>query len=166
MNKKSRLMVSVRILVALLTTSTVVTTAVTANAAEPQLAQGTFAFAVVAVTSIRQADSNILISQTLQGQFAGDAAGAVDETEQLIVHPTGEVEFKGTDVCSCTVAGRSGTVVDSFDGRVAGDGQLNGTVRSISSSGGLAGLHFEGVIAGPTTGPNAGTYRIRMHFDP
>jgi len=163
---RHRLMVAARILVGLLSTSTVLTTAVTAYAAQPQLAQGTFAFTVVAVTSIRQADGNLLISQTLTGQFAGDAAGAVDETEQLIVHPIGDVEFKGMDVCSCTVAGRSGTLVDAFEGVVAADGQLTGTVRSISSSGGLAGLHFEGVIAGPTTGPNAGTYSIRLHFDP
>ena len=162
---RHRLMVAARILVGLLSTSTVLTTAVTAYAAEPELAQGTFAFTVVAVTSIRQADGNLLISQTLTGQFAGDAAGAVDETEQLIVHPTGDVEFRGIDVCNCAVAGRSGTLVDAFEGVVAADGQLTGTVRSISSSGGLAGLHFEGVIAGPTTGPNAGTYSIRLHFD-
>jgi len=86
--------------------------------------------------------------------------------EQLVVHPTGEVELRGTDVCSCTVAGRSGTVTDRFEGQVAADGQLRGTVRSISSNGGLTGLHFEGDIAGPTTGPNAGTYTIRLHFDP
>jgi len=38
--------------------------------------------------------------------------------------------------------------------------------KTISSSGGLTGLHFEGDLAGPTTGPNAGTYTIRLHFDP
>ena len=90
----------------------------------------------------------------------------MDEVEQLVVHPTGEAEFRGTDVCSCTVAGRSGTLIDRFEGRIAADGQLTGTVRSISSSGGLTGLHFEGDIAGPTTGPNAGTYTIRLRFDP
>ncbi len=135
-------------------------------AAEPQLAQGAFDLAVVAVTSVRSADGNLLITQALRGQFTGDAAGSVDELEQLVVHPSGEVEFKGTDFCSCTVAGRSGTFVDSFEGRVAADGQLTGSVRSISSSGGLAGLHFEGNLAGPTTGPNSGTYTVRLHFDP
>ena len=135
-------------------------------AAEPQLAKGTFDLAVVAATSIRSADGNLLITQTLRGQFTGDAAGPVDEVEQLVVHPTGVVEFKGVDFCSCTVAGRSGTLVDSFDGRVAANGQLTGSVRSISSSGGLAGLHFEGSLAGPATGPNSGTYTVKLHFGP
>lgn len=137
-----------------------------ASATEPQIAHGTFDFAVVAVTSVHPADGNLLITQTLRGSFAGDASGSVDEVEQLVVHPTGETEFRGTDVCRCTVAGRSGTLVDRFEGRVAADGQLTGTVRGISSSGGLTGLHFEGDLAGPTTGPNAGTYMIRLHFDP
>jgi Protein of unknown function (DUF3224) len=137
-----------------------------ASATEPQIAHGTFDFAVVAVTSVHPADGNLLITQTLRGSLAGDASGSVDEVEQLVVHPTGEAEFQGTDVCSCTVAGRSGTVIDRIEGRVAADGQLTGTVRIISSNGGLAGLHFEGDIAGPTIGPNAGTYTIRLHFDP
>ncbi len=138
----------------------------TTFAAEPQLAQGTFDLAVVAVTSVRSADGNLLITETLRGHLTGDAAGPVDELEQLVVHDTGVVEFKGIDFCSCTVAGRSGVLVFSFDGRVAANGQLTGSVRSISSSGGLAGLHFEGSLAGPTTGPNAGTYAVRLHFGP
>jgi Protein of unknown function (DUF3224) len=137
-----------------------------ASATEPQIAHGTFDFAVVAVTSVQPADGNLLITQTLRGSLAGDASGSVDEAEQLVVHPTGEIGFRGTDVCSCTVAGRSGTLTDRIEGQVAADGQLTGTVRSISANGGLTGLHFEGDIAGPTTGPNAGTYTIRLHFDP
>ena len=87
-----------------------------ASATEPQIARGTFDFAVVAVTSVHPADGNLLITQTLRGSFAGDASGSVDEVEQLVVHPTGEVEFRGTDVCSCTVAARSGTLTDRFEG--------------------------------------------------
>ena len=159
-------MIVVRPLATLLTALLMLLAPKTTFAAEPQLAQGTFDLAVVAVTSIHQADGNLLIAQTLRGHFSGAAAGSVDELEQLVVHPSGEVEFKGIDFCSCTVAGRSGTFVDSFDGRVAAGGQLTGSVRSISSSGGLAGLHFEGNLAGPTTGPNSGTYSVRLHFDP
>ena len=137
-----------------------------AFASEAQLARGTFYFSVVAVNSLPSADGNLLITQTLQGRPAGDVAGSVEETEHLVVHPTGEVEFRGIDVCSCTVAGRSGTFVDGFEGHVASDGTLTSTVRGISSGGGLAGLHFEGRLAGPTTGPNAGSYAVRLHFDP
>ncbi len=159
-------MIIVRPLAALLTAFLILLTPKTTFAAEPQLAQGTFDLAVVAVNSVRQSDGNLFIAQTLRGQFGGAAAGAVDELEQLVVHSSGEVEFKGIDLCSCTIAGRIGTFVDSFEGRVAADGELTGSVRSISSSGGLAGLHFEGNLAGPTTGPNSGTYSVRLHFDP
>ena len=159
-------MVAVRNFAISLAASVVLLSPTAASASEPQIAHGTFNFAVVAVTSAHPADGNLLITQTLRGSFAGAASGPVDEVEQLVVHPTGEVELRGTDVCSCTVAGRSGTFTDRFDGQVAADGQLRGTVRSISSNGGLTGLHFEGDIAGPTTGPNAGTYTIRLHFDP
>jgi len=159
-------MVAVRNFAISLAASVVLLSPTAASASEPQIAHGTFDFAVVAVTSAHPADGNLLITQTLRGSFAGAASGSVDEVEQLVVHPTGEVELRGTDVCSCTVAGRSGTVTDRFEGQVAADGQLRGTVRSISSNGGLTGLHFEGDIAGPTTGPNAGTYTIRLHFDP
>ena len=159
-------MVALRNFAISLAASVVLLSPTAASASEPQIAHGTFDFAVVAVTSAHQADGNLLITQTLRGSFAGDASGSVDEVEQLVVHPTGEVELRGTDVCSCTVAGRSGTLTDRFEGQVAADGQLRGTVRSISSNGGLTGLHFEGDIAGPTTGPNAGTYTIRLHFDP
>ncbi len=159
-------MVAVRAFAGLLTAMLVVLMPAATFAAEPQLVQGSFDFAVVAVTSARSADGNLLITQTLRGHFTGDVTGSVDELEQLVVHPTGEVGFKGTDFCSCTFAGRSGAFVDSFDGRVGTDGQLTGSVRSISSSGGLAGLHFEGNLAGPTTGPNSGTYSVRLHFDP
>ena len=159
-------MVAVRNFAISLAASAVLLSPTAASASEPQIAHGTFDFAVVAVTSAHPADGNLLITQTLRGSFAGAASGPVDEVEQLVVHPTGEVELRGTDVCSCTVAGRSGTFTDRFDGQVAADGQLRGTVRSISSNGGLTGLHFEGDIAGPTTGPNAGTYTIRLHFDP
>ena len=157
---------AVRPFAGLLTVSVILLTPRATFASESQLAQGTFDFAVVAVTSVSPADGNLLITQTLQGRLAGAVAGSVDETEQLVAHPTGEVEFRGTDVCSCTVAGRSGTFVDAFAGRVASDGTLTGSVRSISSGGGLAGLHFEGSLAGPTTGPNAGSYTVRLHFDP
>jgi len=159
-------MVAVRNFAISLAASAVLLSPTAASASEPQIAHGTFDFAVVAVTSAHPANGNLLITQTLRGSFAGAASGSVDEVEQLVVHPTGEVELRGTDVCSCTVAGRSGTFTDRFDGQVAADGQLRGTVRSISSNGGLTGLHFEGDIAGPTTGPNAGTYTIRLHFDP
>lgn len=36
---------------------------------------------------------------------------------------------------------------------------------STNPSGGLAGLHFEGNLAGPTIRPNSGTYSVRLHFD-
>lgn len=151
---------------ALLTASLILLTPRATFASDPQVAQGTFDFTVVAVTSFRQADGNLLITQSLQGRLAGDVTGAVAETERLVVHPTGEVEFRGIDVCNCTAAGRTGIVTDHFEGRVAADGTLTGTVRSISSGGGLAGLHFEGSLSGPTTGPNAGTYTVQLHFDP
>jgi uncharacterized protein DUF3224 len=164
MKKKANAIVTVWTFAVSLATVVVLFTPTAAFAAQPQVAQGTFDFAVVAVTAVHQADGNLLITQTLRGQFAGDVTGSVDEVEQLVVHPSGDIEFRGTDVCSCSVGGRSGTFVDRFVGQVAADGRLTGTVRSISSSGGLAGLHFEGDIAGPTSGPNAGTYSVRMHF--
>ena len=88
---------------------------------------GTFQNTSSVVTGFRQADGNTFISQIVQVVYAGDLSGSVVEHIDLVIHPDGTLNFKGADVCTCTLAGTglSGTIVLPF----AGTGDASGSAR-------------------------------------
>jgi Protein of unknown function (DUF3224) len=137
----------------------------TASATPSVAFNGTFTNGSSVLTSFRQADGNTFISQTVSVVYAGDFAGPVTEQIDLVIHPDGSINFKGADVCTCTIAGRSGTIVLPFSGTGDSSGFLSGRFTVGHGTGELSNLHGVGMFQssnGGAAGPFSGTY----HFDP
>jgi hypothetical protein len=136
------------------------------SASVPTAFSGTFANTASAVTSFRQADGNTFISETVSVVYAGDLAGPVVEQIDVVIHPDGSFDFKGTDYCACTLAGsgRSGTIALPFTGTGEPDGSLSGRFTIGDGTGGLANMRGIGTFesSNGAGGSFAGTY----HFDP
>jgi hypothetical protein len=115
------------------------------------------------VTSVRQADGNTFISQTVSVVYAGDFVGLVTEQIDVVVHADGSVNFKGADFCACTVAGRSGMIVVPFSGTGDPSGFVSGRFTIGHGTGALANLHGTGTFQSSNgeSGPFSGVY----HFD-
>jgi len=136
-----------------------------ASGSTPVAFKGTFQNISVVTTDFRQADGNTFISQTVQVVYAGDLSGQVVEQIDLVIHPNGSLNFKGVDVCACTLAGRSGTVVSPFSGTGDASGAASGRFTLKGATGGLANLHGVGTFqssTGGSSGPFSGVY----HLDP
>jgi hypothetical protein len=136
----------------------------TASASPPIAFSGTFTNLSSVTTSFRQADGNTFVGQIVSVVYAGDFAGPVTEQIDIVIHPDGSSKFKGVDVCACTVAGRSGTIVLPFSGTGDPSGFLNGRFSVGDGTGDLATLHGVGTFQSSTGmgGPFSGVY----HFDP
>jgi hypothetical protein len=137
-----------------------------ASATTPIAFSGTFQNISSVITGFRQADGNTFISQTVQVIYAGDFSGPVVEHIDVVIHPDGTFNFRGEDVCTCTLAGTglSGTIRLPF----AGTGDASGSARghfTIGGTDGFANIHGVGTFEssdGGSSGPFSGVY----HFDP
>jgi len=116
------------------------------------------------VTASRRADGNTFISEVVQVVYAGDLVGSVVEHADVVIHPDGTLNFSGADVCTCTVAGRSGTIVLPFSATGDPSGFLSGHFSIGHGTGDLANLHGVGTFqsSNGVSGPFSGVY----HFDP
>jgi hypothetical protein len=137
------------------------------SATTPTAFTGTFQNTSAVVTGFRQADGNTFISQIVQVVYAGDLSGSVVQHIDVVVHPDGTLNFKGADVCTCTLAGTglSGTIVLPFAGTGDSSGAASGHFTIGGGTGGLANIHGVGTFQssdGGSSGPFLGVY----HFDP
>jgi uncharacterized protein DUF3224 len=128
---------------------------------------GSFQGVSSVITGFRQADGNTFISQTVQVVYAGDLSGPVVEQIDVVIHPDGTFNFKGVDVCTCTLAGTglSGTIALPFAGAGDASGSAIGHFTIGDGTGGLANMHGVGTFEssdGGLSGPFSGVY----HFDP
>jgi Protein of unknown function (DUF3224) len=158
-------MKATRVLLVATTVAVALVVAGTASASPPIAFSGTFTNLGSVTTSFRQADGNTFVSQIVSVVYAGDFAGPVTEQIDLVIHPDGSSNFKGTDVCACTtVAGLSGTIVLPFSGTGDPSGFLSGRFSIGDGTGDLANLHGVGTFQSSTGmgGPFSGVY----HFDP
>jgi hypothetical protein len=137
-----------------------------ASASAPSTANGSFT-GTVAITSVREADGNTIVTaietQTLTGFMSGTRVAVGVQT----IHPDGTFNAHDTGTFIGTVEGRSGTAVitgSSTGVGNAGSGQL---VVELGTAG-LAGLHAEGTFLPTFTGPTTavGTYSVQFHFEP
>ena len=103
----------------------------------------------------------------MQVVYAGDFSGSVVEQIDLVIHADGSVNFKGVDVCACTLAGtgRSGTVVSPFSGTGDASGAASGRFTLKGATGGLANLHGVGTFQS-STGGSSGSFSGVYHLDP
>ena len=137
------------------------------SAGTPIAFAGSFQNTSSVVTGVRQADGNTFISQIVQVVYTGDLSGAVVQHIELVIHPDGTLNFKGVDVCTCTLAGTglSGTIALPFAGTGDASGAASGHFTIGHGTGGLAHMHGVGTFQsadGGSSGPFSGVY----HFDP
>jgi hypothetical protein len=111
-------------------------------------AKGTFTIVSRTVTSVRQDGSNKIYSYTQQEVDYGDVTGTYTVEETSIVHPDNTANFSGRATCTCTVAGKSGTLIWSYTGMTTANGSFQGQDFDDHGTGDLAKLHGQGTFQG------------------
>ncbi len=136
-----------------------------ASAAAPDVGSGTntIDFTTFRVTDSRQADGNQIVDYTSQGTLSGIFEGRNTASGTLFLRSDGSRHVREVSTCDCTVLGRTGTLTIYVEGNGP---DLNSVEASTvgSGSGGLAGLHFQGLAKQVDGGPI--TFSVRLHFDP
>lgn len=130
-------------------------------AAQNFTAKGTYTI-LGRTTTVRQNGSDKIYSITEQDVDYGDVMGSYTSVFTSIVHPDNTANFSGTSTCTCTVAGKSGTLMWSFTGTSTANGSFQGQDFDIHGTGDLAKLHGQGTFQGQGT---HGTYATQFHFD-
>jgi hypothetical protein len=121
-------------------------------------ASGTFVD-VVTSTQVRMADENLIITQTISQTLMGTFTGTASQRATTVVHRTGAANFFGAETCTCSVAGKTGSLVIGFSGTSAPNGSFEGQFVIVSGTGGLANLNGRGTIQSPNF------YTGVIHFD-
>ncbi len=94
--------------------ATLATTTASASAAGQHFTvTGTFTILSRTNISVRQDGQNKIYSYTQQEVDYGDITGSFIVEETSIVHPDDTANFYGTSTCTCTVDGKSGTLIYS-----------------------------------------------------
>jgi hypothetical protein len=138
-------------------------------ASTPISVTGTFFFVAAPVTSgFRTADGNAFVTLFFPaGVVTGDITGNFTEQLHVVTHPDGSQNVNGNAICTCTVAGRTGTL--AFD-NIVGTTNTSGVSEAhfvLSGSRGLTGLHGQGTaIVSPTSRGPVGVYTAQYSFDP
>jgi len=129
-------------------------------------ANGTFTISNTTTTSTQQNGQNTIYSLTQQGVNNGDLTGSFTDEETSTFYPDKTSTFSGRATCTCTIAGKSGTLMYSLTGTGAADGSFHGQVFDFQGTGDLANLHGQGTFQGQgSNGTYQGTYSDRLHFD-
>jgi hypothetical protein len=125
-------------------------------------AKGTFTIVSRTTTSVRQDGQNKIYSYTQQEVEDGDITGSFTVVETSIVHADNTANFSGTSTCTCTVDGKSGTLIYSYTGTSTANGSFQGQDFDGHGTGGLAKLHGQGTFQGQGM---HGTYSSELYFD-
>lgn len=134
-----------------------------ANAAVQHFtAKGTATILSNTTTSVRQDGQNRIYSLTVQDVSYGDITGSFTSEETSILHPDNAANFSGSSTCTCTVAGKSGTLMWSFSGTSTANGSFQGQFFDIHGTGDLAKLHGQGEFQGQGLHE---TYSSELYFD-
>jgi Flp pilus assembly protein TadG len=149
---------------AAIATTTAHTNAIASATAAAQhfTAKGTATIVSNTTTSVRQDGQNRIYSITQQDVSYGDITGSFTSEETSILHPDNTADFSGRSTCSCTVDGKSGTLLWSFSGTSTANGSFQGQFFDIHGTGDLAKLHGQGVFQGQGLHE---TYSSELYFD-
>jgi eukaryotic-like serine/threonine-protein kinase len=139
-----------------------IATASAVAASQPFPANGTATTVSSTTTAVRQDGSNKISSITSQSVSYGGIMGSYTSKETSILHPDKTTTFSGSSTCTCTVAGKSGTLMWSFTGTGTADGSFQGQFFDIHGTGDLAKLHGQGTLQGQ--GDHL-TYSSELHFN-
>jgi hypothetical protein len=128
-------------------------------------ASGTFTVSFSPV-SVRTADGNAFIDYTFSEHMLGTFDGTRVGSGWLVIHPDGSLKTANSGVFRGTIAGASGTAIMYYRGSGT-FASAGGRFRVTNGTGGLAGIHANGIDSGSATGPTsfAGTYTFTVHFD-
>ena len=132
-------------------------------ATTPSPSSGTFANAATPPSGSWSADGNMFLTYTRSGVNTGTFTGPYVQEIEVIVHPDGHTNFRGTNTCVCTVEGQTGTLVVRFQGTGIAGAQFSGSYVVISGTDGLENLRGHGTFEGAGL---TGTYAGQHHFDP
>ena len=81
-----------------------------AHGSQPTSASGTYMVTEITSFMPRTVGNKTVIDQTASGAFSGTLAGPFEDEVTIDIHPNGLVKARGTMTCSCTVAGKSGSL--------------------------------------------------------
>ncbi len=137
-------------------------TASTIAALQNFTAKGTFTILSRTITNVRQDGPNTIYSITEQEVDYGDVTGSYTSELTSILHPDNTGNFYGSSTCTCTVAGKSGTLMWSFSGTRTANDSFQGQDFDVHGTGDLAKLHGQGEFQGQGL---HGTYSSELHFD-
>lgn len=133
-------------------------------ATPPQDEPGVSVLTSRTVTSFRQADDNVFITTQETRVFVGGISGSAVEQYSIVVRGD-TFSFHGWSTCTCTIDGRSGTIVL----RVVGKGDMTTGAFSDhreglagTATGGLEGLHISADVSGVG---GVGNFVASVHFD-
>jgi hypothetical protein len=148
--------------VAALATTTAQATASASVAVQTFTAKGTITIVSSTTTNVQQDGSNTISSITQQAVIYGDIMGSYMSEETLILHLDKTGNFSGRSTCTCTVAGKSGTLMWSYTGTSTANGSFQGQFFDVHGTGDLAKLHGQGEFQGQGV---HGSYSSELHFD-
>jgi hypothetical protein len=130
-------------------------------ASQPFPANGTATTVKSTTTATRQEGSTKIVSLTQRGVITGDIMGSYTDEETLTLAADNSGAFSGTITCSCTVTGKSGTLMWSYTGTQAADGSFQGQVFNFHGTEDLARLNGQGTFQGQD---DHLTYSCELHF--
>jgi Protein of unknown function (DUF3224) len=131
-------------------------------ASQPFAANGTTTTVSSTTTQVQQDGSNQISRMRQQGVIYGGVAGSYTTEKTLTLYPDKTGAFSGSSTCTCTVAGKSGTLLWSYIGTQTADGSFQGQVFDIHGTGDLAQLYGQGEFQGQGS---HGIYSSQLHFD-
>ena len=136
-----------------------------AIATAPITGTGGFAPAARRVTiSTRSADGNTIVTQIQQFTDTGVISGSETDTVTFTFHADGTFTLRADVPFTGTLAGRSGTLTQRFQG-TGNPVSFQGQLETLGGTGGLATLHGQSTFVGSATA-GAGTYVFHYQFDP
>ncbi len=138
------------------------TPASTQARSQPFPAKGTTTEVSSTTTHVVQDGSTKISSITEQWVTSGDIMGSFTVEETSLLHPDNTATSSGKSTCTCTVAGKSGTLMWSFTDTGTADGSYQGQFFDFQGTGDLARLHGQGTFQGQ--GSHA-TYATELYFD-
>ena len=134
-----------------------------ASPAPPSTVSGTETITSLTSTVIGTADGNTILAISGAGVIEGSFTGTFTADYTSIVHPSGQAnDVHGTYLCTCSYAGKSGTITFAFQGT----GTPSATqfhAETTGATGGLAGLHSNLTVDVAGT---AVTYSGTAHLTP
>ena len=136
----------------------------TAYASKPNEGGGDFYLtAEPVINSVRFANSNTFINQTLVFEYEGTMVGESVADVTCLAKTTGQTICHGREIFTGSVDGKSGTFVFQVAVKIDETGQIKGQWIILKGTSELENLKGGGTVAGTTL---VGTYTLDFHFDP